>query len=64
MTVKEDLEKSFNRYSMRLKYCITSQEHDLDILNHSEREPEQIEKMLGIHWCLVTDTITAVPKYN
>ena len=32
--VKEDLQNSLSSYGMQLKYCITSQEHDKDVLKH------------------------------
>ena len=35
--VKKDLIKSFDTYSMGLKYCITSREHDPNVLNHPVR---------------------------
>ena len=59
--VKKDLETSLSSYSMQLKYCITSQEHDKDVLKHPTRGAERIEKMMGIRWQLEEDTITAVP---
>ena len=62
--VKKDLTKSFETYSMNLKYCITSQEHDPDILNHPARGPETVEKTLGLLWSVVDDTLTATPRYN
>ena len=49
---------------MPLKYCITNQENDANVLDHPTRGPERIEKMLGIHWDIIEDTITAIPKYN
>jgi hypothetical protein len=64
LEVKKDLETSFNRYSMPLKYCITNLENDSSVLDHPTRGPERIEKMLGIHWDIIEDTITAIPKYN
>ena len=64
LSVKEDLEKSFTMHSMPLKYCITNSNHDPNKHNHPARGPEKIEKMLGIHWCLLNDTITAVSRYN
>ena len=32
--VKEDMERSFQEYSMELKYLITSQKHDPAVLEH------------------------------
>ena len=42
--VKKDLVKSFDTYSMGLKYCITSQEYDPNVLNNPARGHEEIEK--------------------
>ena len=64
LEVKRDLETSFNRYSMPLKYCITNVKIDPSVLDHPARVPEKIEKLLGIHWNLIDDTITAIPKYK
>ena len=64
LEVKEDLERSFDRYSMGLKYCITSKKHDETVLEHPTRGPEDVEKMMGILWSISEDTITAIPKYN
>ena len=62
--VKKDLVKSFDTYSMGLKYCITSKEHDPNVLNHPARGPEEIEKTLGLLWSVVEDKIKATPRYN
>ena len=42
---------------MKLKYCITSQEHDSAVLKHPVRGAEVLEKALGIHWSVPNDTI-------
>ena len=62
--VKEDLTRSFETYSMNLKYCITSQKYDPSILSHPVRGPEEVEKTLGLLWSVVEDTLTATPRYN
>ena len=62
--VKEDLIKSFNTYSMDLKYIITSKEHDEEVLNHPVRGNEETEKALGLIWSVTNDTLTATPRYN
>ena len=62
--VKSDLIKSFDAYSMNLKYCITSQENDPNVLSNPARGPEEVEKTLGLLWSVVQDTVTAVLRYN
>ena len=49
---------------MNLKYCITSQENDPNVLDNPARGPEEVEKTLGLLWSVVQDTVTAVPRYN
>ena len=49
LEVKQDLEKSFEKYSMKLKYCITSQEHDSAVLKHPVRGAEVLER----HWVFI-----------
>ena len=49
---------------MKLKYCITSKEHDQDVFKHPKRGAEIVEKMMGIRWSVEDDTITAIPGYN
>ena len=62
--VKEDLNQSLEKYSMGLKYCISSQQFDPMVLEHPKRGPEVVEKTMGLLWNVVEDTITATPKYN
>ena len=38
--------------------------HDPVVLNHPVRGSEKIDKMLGIHWNIIDDTINAILKYN
>ena len=62
--VKEDLITSLDKYSMSLKYCISSKQVDPQVPEHPERGPETVEKTMGLLWDMVEDTITAVPRYN
>ena len=64
LEVKDDLEKSFDKFSIGLKYCITCKEYNEKVLEHQTRGAEDIEKMMGILWSISEDTITATPKYN
>ena len=62
--VKQDMEQAFSSYSMDLKYLITSQKYDPEVLKHPKRGSTKIERTLGLLWNVVDDTITALPKYN
>ena len=62
--VKKDMEQAFHAYSMDLKYLITSQKHDPEVLKHPKRGNTRIERTLGVLWDVVDDTIIALPKYN
>ena len=64
LEIKEDLNKSFNMYSMDLKYVITSMEHDPKVLEDKGRGDDPIERLLGLNWDLRSDTILAKPRYN
>ena len=46
--VKADMEKSFEEYSMPLKYLITSAKLDPNVINHLKRGDTRVEKTLGI----------------
>ena len=59
--VKADMEKSFEEYSMPLKYLITSQKWDSNVLNNPKRGNAKVERTLGILWDIAEDTILAVP---
>ena len=52
LEVKDDLERSFDRYSMGIKYCITCKEYDEKVLEHQTRGAKDIEKMMGILWSI------------
>ena len=62
--IKEDLEASFSKYSMDLKYTITSLEYDPSVLDNQSRGPQVEERLLGLNWDLRTDTVSAKPRYN
>ena len=53
-----------DKYSMGLKYCISSKQFDARVLENQNRGPEIIEKTMGLLWNVLDDTITATPKYN
>jgi hypothetical protein len=38
--------------------------YDSKVLQNEARGPERIEKMLGIHWDVCSDTVVALPRYN
>ena len=42
--VKNDMERSFQEYLMPLKYLITSQKHDPNVLTHPKRGNAKIER--------------------
>ena len=46
--VKEDLIASLDKYSMSLKYCISSKQVDPQVLDHLKRGPEIVEKTMGL----------------
>ena len=62
--VKKDLKETFERYSLPLKYLISNQEHEPDVMKNPKRGPNQIEKTMGLLWNIIDDTISAVPRYN
>ena len=62
--MKKDLKETFERYSLPLKYLISSQEHEPDVMKNPKRGPNQIEKTMGLLWNIIDDTISAVPRYN
>ena len=38
--------------------------YDPNVLKDPAREAERIEKCLGIQWDLISDCVSAVPRYN
>ena len=64
LQIKKDLEKSFSKYSMDLKYVITSQDYDPNVLENQARGSQVEERLLGLNWDLRSDTILAKPRYN
>ena len=62
--VKKDLEESFSKYSLPLKYLITSVENDPKVMEDPKRGPDKIEKTMGLLWDIVEDTILALQKYK
>ena len=59
--VKKDLKESFARYSLPLKYLISTQEYEPKIMEDPKRGPNRIEKTMGLLWDVIDDTITALP---
>ena len=62
--VKKDLEESFAKFSLPLKYLISSTEYEPKMMEDPKRGPSRIEKTMGLLWDLIDDTITALPRYN
>ena len=61
---KEDLKNAFEKYSMPLKYLITSSKYDPEVFKAEKRGNRQIEEMLGFKWNVSQDSIVAIPDYN
>ena len=61
---KADLNDAFKTYSMPLKYIITSCNFDPDVLADEARGPDPCERLLGLNWSLLDDSLTAVPDFN
>ena len=61
--VRKDMEESFSKYNLPLKYFITSFENDPNVMENPKRGPNKIEKTMGLLWDIVEDTIQALPKY-
>ena len=47
--VKENLYQAFSKYSMDLKYCISSIENEKSVLETPGREGGEIERLLGLN---------------
>ena len=62
--VKKDLEESFAKFSLPLKYLISSTEYEPKMMEDPKRGPSRIEKTMGLLWDVIDDTITALPRYN
>ena len=56
-SIKEDLTATFKKYRMDLKYVVTDIGTDPKVLHNSVRGSNSSERLLGIDWCLLTDTI-------
>ena len=62
--IKADLTKAFRLYNMNLKYIISTQEIDPDGFENNDRGKEEIERLLGIDWSVVSDTVSAMPSFS
>ena len=62
--MKKDLKETFERYSLPLKYLISTQEFEPEVMKNPKRGPNQIEKTMGLLWNIIDDTISALPRYN
>ena len=62
--IKEDLVSTFKKYRMDLKYVVTDIETDPKVLQDSARGSDPSERLLGVDWCLLTDTINVSPQYS
>ena len=60
--VKKDLEKSFSKFSLPLKYLISTIEHEPEVRENPKRGPNSIEKTMGLLWDVVEDTISDLFK--
>ena len=47
--IKEDLLTAFDKYSLNLKYVITSTEYDPEVLEDEGRGHDPIERLLGLN---------------
>ena len=55
--ISRDIEQAHERYSMPLKFTMTSQLTDKNILKKLEREDDPIELLLGVEWDLRTNKV-------
>ena len=62
--VKKELICNFSLYSLPPKYVVTAEKYDPDVMKDPVRRAERIEKCLGIQWDLVSDCVSAIPRYN
>ena len=58
------MKETFERYSLPLKYLISTQEFEPEVMKNPKRGPNQIEKTMGLLWNIIDDTISALPRYN
>ena len=61
---KEDLDNAFSTFSMPLKYLISCCQYDPEALTNEDRGSDPVERLLGLNWNLVQDTVTALPDFN
>ena len=64
VALKKDLTDSFKKYNMPLKYVITDIGHDDSVLNNQDRGSEPMERLLGLNWSLLEDSVSATPNYT
>ena len=62
--IKEDLVSTFKKFRMDLKYVVTDIETDPKVLQDPARGSDPSERLLGVDWCLLTDTINVSPQYS
>ena len=61
---KEDLNNAFSMFSMPLKYIISSCQYDPEALTNEDRGSDPVERLLGLNWDLIQDSVTALPDFN
>ena len=61
---KQDLDNAFSTFSLPLKYIISSCQHDPEALAHQDRGSDPVERLLGLNWNLLQDSVTALPDFN
>ena len=49
---------------MDLKYVVTDIETDSKVLHDPIRGSDPSERLLGVDWCLLTDTISVSPQLD
>ena len=62
--IKEDLISTFSKYRMDLKYVVTDIKTDPKVLQDPVRGSDPSERLLGVDWCLLTDSINVSPQYS
>ena len=60
--VKKDLMQAYSTYDINLKYLISTQQYDKDVLKNEERGPDEYENLFGLKLHLVKDELT--PNLN
>ena len=51
--VKKDLMQAYSTYDINLKYLISTQQYDKDVLKNEDRGPDEYENLFGLKLLLV-----------